>query len=165
MKTHDARSLPSIAQEDLRKKAINAVLDGKKQVEVAEVFGITRQAVGKWVKTYREGGEKALKAKRRGRPKGGSLLPWPGGADCQDRYSSPSGTIEAAILSLDTRGCGVIDRKEIWYSTFGLDSGAISFSLGIYTSKATSPGLREKPGASTPLARGRIPQNPQASQT
>lgn len=76
MKTHDARSLPSIAQEDLRKKAINAVLDGKKQVEVAEVFGITRQAVGKWIKTYREGGEKALKAKRRGRPKGGSLLPW-----------------------------------------------------------------------------------------
>ena len=76
MKTHDARSLPSIAQEDLRRKAINAVLDGKKQVEVAEVFGITRQAVGKWVKTYRKGGEKALKAKRRGRPKGGSLLPW-----------------------------------------------------------------------------------------
>lgn len=76
MKPHDARSLPSIAQEDLKKKAINAVLDGKKQVEVAEVFGITRQAVGKWVKTYREGGEKALKAKRRGRPKGGSLLPW-----------------------------------------------------------------------------------------
>jgi len=32
--------------------------------------------VGKWVKAYREGGEKALKAKQRGRPKGGSLLPW-----------------------------------------------------------------------------------------
>ena len=76
MKTQDARSLPSIAQEDLRKKAIKTVLDGKKQVEVAKVFGVTRQAVGKWVKAYREGGEKALKAKRRGRPKGGSLLPW-----------------------------------------------------------------------------------------
>ena len=58
----DARSLPSIAQEDLRLKAIKAVLEGKKQVEVAELFGVTRQAVGKWVKKYREGGKKALNA-------------------------------------------------------------------------------------------------------
>lgn len=76
MKTRDARSLPSVAQEDLRKKAIKAVLGGKAQTEVAEILGITRQAVGKWVKAYRERGEKALKAKRRGRPRGGSLLPW-----------------------------------------------------------------------------------------
>ena len=76
MRTRDARSLPSIAQEDLRRKAMKAVLDGKKQTEVAEVFGVTRQAVGKWVKAYREGGEKGIKARRRGRPKGGSLLPW-----------------------------------------------------------------------------------------
>ena len=76
MKIKDARSLPSIAQEDLRKKAVKAVLDGKKQLEVAEMLGITRQNVGKWVKKFRQGGEKALKAKRRGRPKGGSLLPW-----------------------------------------------------------------------------------------
>lgn len=76
MKTRDARSLPAIAQEDIRRKVVKAVLDGKKQVEMAKLFGVTRQAVGKWVKAYREGGEKALKAKRRGRRKGGLLLPW-----------------------------------------------------------------------------------------
>lgn len=76
MKTRDARSLPAVAQEDLRFKAIKAVLDGKKQVEVAKLFDVTRQAVGKWVKAHREGGTRALKAKPRGRPKGGSLLPW-----------------------------------------------------------------------------------------
>ncbi len=76
MKIQDARSLPSIAQEDIRRKAIKAVLDGKKQVDVAKLFGVTRQVVGKWVDKYREGGEKALKAKRRSRPKAGSLLPW-----------------------------------------------------------------------------------------
>lgn len=76
MKTQDARSLPSIAQEDIRLKAIQAVQNGAKQVEVADIFGVTRHAVGKWVKVYKEGGEKALKAKKRGRPKGGSLLPW-----------------------------------------------------------------------------------------
>jgi len=72
----DARSLPSIAQEDLRQKAIRAVLDGKKQIEVAEILGVTRQAVGKWVSKFRQGGSKSLKAKRKGRPKGGKLLPW-----------------------------------------------------------------------------------------
>ena len=70
MKTLDARSLPSVAQEDLRRKAVKAVLDGETKVEVAKLFGVTRQAVGKWMKAYREGGVKKLKAKRRGRPKG-----------------------------------------------------------------------------------------------
>ena len=76
MNFRDARSLPAIAQEDLRQKAIKAVLDGKKQVAVAKIFGVTRQAVGKWVKAYREEGSQALRAQKRGRPKGGSLLPW-----------------------------------------------------------------------------------------
>jgi len=76
MKTRDARSLPSVAQEDLRRKAIKAVLDGRKQSDVADMFGVTRQAVGKWVKAYRTNGTKALKAKPKGRPKGGALLPW-----------------------------------------------------------------------------------------
>jgi len=76
MKIRDARSLPCIAQENIRRKAIRAVMDGRKQLEVAEIFGVTRQAVGKWVKAYRQGGDKALKAGRKGRPKGGSLRPW-----------------------------------------------------------------------------------------
>lgn len=76
MKIRDARSLPTVAQEDLRCKAVKAVLEGKKQVEIAKIFGVTRQAVGKWVKAYREGGTRILKAKPKGRPKGGTLLPW-----------------------------------------------------------------------------------------
>jgi len=76
MKIRDARTLPSIAQEDLRRKVIKAILEGKTQVEAAQIFGVTRQAVGKWVKKYREGGIKALRAKKRGRPSKRSLLPW-----------------------------------------------------------------------------------------
>jgi transposase len=76
MKILDARSLPTVAQEDLRRKAVKAILEDMKQVEVAKLLCISRQAVGKWVKAYRENGTKALKAKRKGRPKGGSLLPW-----------------------------------------------------------------------------------------
>jgi len=76
MEIRDARSLPAVSQEDLRRKAVTAVLAGARQVEVAKTLGVTRQAVGRWVKAYRESGSKALKAKRRGRPKGGQLLPW-----------------------------------------------------------------------------------------
>ena len=76
MKTKDARSLPAVAQEDLRRKAVKAVLGGMKQVEAAKVLGVTRQAIGKWLKAHRQGGLKTLKAKRQGRPRGGSLLGW-----------------------------------------------------------------------------------------
>jgi len=76
MSSQDARSLPQAAQEDIRRKAVRAVLDGHTQLEVAEIFGVTRQAVGNWMKAYRQGGEKRLRAKRRGRPKGGKLQPW-----------------------------------------------------------------------------------------
>lgn len=47
-----------------------------KQEVAAELFGVTRQAVGKWVAAYRQGGVRALRAHRRGRPPGGTLLPW-----------------------------------------------------------------------------------------
>lgn len=45
-----------------------AVRSGMSQVEAARVFGVTRQAVGRWVGTFREEGTRALRAKRRGRP-------------------------------------------------------------------------------------------------
>ena len=76
MSIKDARSLPPIAQEDLRRKAVRAVVDGMTQEEVGKLFGVTRQAIINWLKKYREGGERALRARGRGRPKRGSLEPW-----------------------------------------------------------------------------------------
>jgi transposase len=46
------------------------------QVKVAQVFGVTRQAVGNWIELYATEGRTALKAKRRGRPCGGQLKGW-----------------------------------------------------------------------------------------
>jgi transposase len=77
MKNSDFRALSSEAQEVLRRKAVNAVLDGMSQAKAAETFGVTRQAMCGWMKKYEEGGQKALKALQRGRPKGqGRLEPW-----------------------------------------------------------------------------------------
>lgn len=76
MKILDARSLPPLAQEDLRRKAIRAVLTGRRHTEVAQILGVTRHAVDKWVKTYRQGGIRSLRARPRGRPKGHRLPSW-----------------------------------------------------------------------------------------
>lgn len=75
MKT-DTRTLSPSAQESLRIRAVKAVLAGHTQVEVAGIFGVPRQTVGLWVKAHRRGGLRSLKAKQRGRPKGGTLRPW-----------------------------------------------------------------------------------------
>lgn len=77
MKIHDARKLSSDAQENQRLSAVRAVLAGTKQVEVAKIFRVTVQSVCIWFRKYREGGFKALRRGKRGRPKeGGALLPW-----------------------------------------------------------------------------------------
>ena len=76
MEQVDARSLSSKAQERIRQLAVKAVLEGAKQVAVAKLYGVTRRAVAKWLRSYRDSGLQALTAKPKGRPKGGSLLPW-----------------------------------------------------------------------------------------
>jgi len=77
MKNIDVRKLSPKAQETIRIKAVHAVIGGMKQVEVARVFGVTRQALGLWVKAYRAHGEQALNARKEGRPCGsGRLKGW-----------------------------------------------------------------------------------------
>lgn len=75
MKTIDARSLPAAAQEALRRRTVQAVLDGMTHREAARVFGIARPTVSRWGSAYHQGGAKALKANRRGRPAGTRLAP------------------------------------------------------------------------------------------
>jgi transposase len=76
MNFNDTRKLSPKAQEALRIRAVQAVLDGKTQKEVAQVFGVTARSVNTWVKIYRARGFEGLKTGRQGRPKGGALLPW-----------------------------------------------------------------------------------------
>jgi transposase len=78
MKTPDARTLSADAQEAIRRRAVQAVLGGMSQSKAARHFGVARPTVNKWLGQYRTGGAKALRAHRRGRPKGqGRLRPWP----------------------------------------------------------------------------------------
>ncbi|HEY3034205.1 MAG TPA: helix-turn-helix domain-containing protein [Streptosporangiaceae bacterium] len=70
MSNEDARSLPGAAQAALRKRAVQAVLDGRSQAEAARVFGVHPNAVNRWMQRYRDGGWAALSERRRGRRAG-----------------------------------------------------------------------------------------------
>lgn len=73
----DARSLSQDAQEALRMKACDAVRGGMTQVKAAKTFGVSREAVSRWMKKAKRGGRAALRKGRRGRPKEASKLkPW-----------------------------------------------------------------------------------------
>jgi transposase len=68
MEKHDARRLPPAALQDLRYRAVRAVLEQGMKVTVASrTFGVGRTALHAWLAAYRDGGERALKVKTRGR--------------------------------------------------------------------------------------------------
>ena len=71
----DTRSFSPEHQEDIRKKAVRATLKGLTQIAAAELLSVTRQAVGRWVKAYRDGGVAALNAKPQGHPPGEIFSP------------------------------------------------------------------------------------------
>jgi transposase len=63
------------AQEQLRRRAVQAVRDGMSQLEAARIFGVTRQTVGVWIKRARNRSLDVLAAKRQGRPPGKTIRP------------------------------------------------------------------------------------------
>jgi transposase len=76
MERKDFRSLESETQETIRRQAVFAVQSGMSQVEAAWVLGITRQAVGNWITSYKTNERVSLKAQKGGRPPGGQLKGW-----------------------------------------------------------------------------------------
>lgn len=70
MESRDARRLPQAAQEELRRRAVALVAEGRAQTEVARLLDVSRQSVNEWVGAHRRGGEQALAARTRGRRHG-----------------------------------------------------------------------------------------------
>jgi transposase len=69
MGRRDARSLDHATLEELRRLAVRRVCEGEAQVAVAHSSGVHRRTVGKWMRTYRRRGARALAARKApGRP-------------------------------------------------------------------------------------------------
>ena len=74
MTKQNTRKLSRSAVEAIRKQVVRVVTDeGMSQKETARLFGVTPESVCAWMKAYRNGGEKALRNKPLGRPKGQKL--------------------------------------------------------------------------------------------
>jgi transposase len=74
----DLRSLSGEAQAAIRERAVQAVIGGMSHREVAEIFGVERAVVSKWMRRWRDGGWEGLNERRRGRRAGEqpALEPW-----------------------------------------------------------------------------------------
>jgi len=70
VRTRDARRLGQGAQEELRRRAVALVGEGRSQTEVAGLLDVSRQSVSEWVRAQRLGGDEALAAGKRGRRAG-----------------------------------------------------------------------------------------------
>ncbi len=75
MEHPDARSLPGKAQEDLRRRVVQAVRGELSQTHAARLFGVARGTVNRWMGLWQRQRAAALKARRRGRPPRSRLAP------------------------------------------------------------------------------------------
>lgn len=66
MEKLDFRKLTSSERLNLRKRAISLIKGGKTQKEVSEIFGVRRNTVNSWVKSYKISGANGLKDIKRG---------------------------------------------------------------------------------------------------
>ena len=70
MKKEDFRKLSISAQAALRRVAIRALDQGKKQEEIAKLIGVTRQTISVWVNKRKRGDRSAISGGLRGRKNG-----------------------------------------------------------------------------------------------
>jgi len=120
MEKQDARSLSADAMTDLRKRVVRAVRNGMSQTEAAEVFGVCRYSVNKWVGRSEKEGIRSLKSKAKGRPKQSRLTTKQSSAiirmitdHCPDQLKLPFALwTRAAVQDLIRKKC-IIDIS-VW---------------------------------------------------
>jgi len=75
MAEQDARHLSPDALDDLRQRVMQAIVGGMFPAEAARTFGVSRQSIYAWLCRWRAGGARALRSRRRGRPRQIQLAP------------------------------------------------------------------------------------------
>jgi len=73
MDRRDARRLAPAALAQLQRRVLRAVTRGQSQRRAAARYGVARGTVHRWVQAVRQGGLRALRPRRRGRPPGPRL--------------------------------------------------------------------------------------------
>jgi transposase len=116
MKPADGRRLDAATQAHVRRTVVKAVRAGLTQTAAAQTFGVSLRAVNKWMAVEKQGGLRALAAKRRGRPVGAGRLTPTQGAKVRQRIIDVMPDqlkldfylwTRAAVVALIARDCGV----------------------------------------------------------
>jgi len=139
MGKQDARSLPGEAQEDLRRRVVEAVQKGLSQTEAARVFGIARGTVSRWMGLVEREGRRALKARRRGRPAVARLAPHQAAYDGASHCQWLSRPAELALCVVDQRSGARVTVAKIRSAGFGVDGGTLFARLGSDPAEAGAP--------------------------
>src|SRR6266446_3704880 len=156
MGNQDARSLPAEAQEDLRRRVVEAVQKGLSQTEVARVFGVARGTVSRWMGMVEREGGRALKAQRRGRPPVcaiGSASSSHDGAPHSQRLPGP---VKLALCAVDQRSGARVAVAKVRGAGFGVDGRTLFAGLGSDPAEAGAPSVRTKSDGGAEMAGGRI---------
>jgi transposase len=70
MENFDARKLSTDTQQEIRYQVVRLKKNGYKRSGISEITGVHPGTISKWCTLHKTGGKKALKIKKRGRPKG-----------------------------------------------------------------------------------------------
>jgi len=96
MNKKDGRLLHPVIQQEVRYRAIELFLKGHTQVYISTLLGVSVRSICKWVRAYKNFGEKGLKIRKRGHPRGNQLQPWQNAQivmiiknSCPDELSMP----------------------------------------------------------------------------
>ena len=148
----DARSISPSAQEHLRQLAVKAVLDGKKQKEVAQLLGVTPQTISKWMKAYRLQGQGALKSKQKGRPPGGKLKSWQAAQIAKTVIDHHPEQLKLPFYLWTREAVALLIKRRFSIQLSVWTVGRLSQTLGFYPAKTSSAGLGTKSGAGSAMA-------------
>jgi transposase len=101
--------------EKLRRRAVRAVEAGVPQIQVALELGVSRRAVGQWVRAFRELGEASFRPGRRGRRPGErlSLADWQQERLLAVAASGPPDTVGLPWLLWTRRAVAELIRREL----------------------------------------------------
>lgn len=147
MEKQDARSLPGEAQEDLRRRVVEAVPKGLSQSEAARVFSVARGTVNRWMGLQEREGNRGLKARPRGRPRRSRLAPHQAAttvrmilSGCPDQLSLPFALwTREAVQALLSRRFDV--RVSVW------TVGRYLRAWGLTPQKPVRRAYEQNPGA------------------
>lgn len=162
----DARTLDSATQAHLRHLVVLAVRSGMKQGEASQKYQVSLRAVNNWVARSKVGGLRALKPKRRGRPRGQGRLTTKQAAHIRRVVIGKMPDQLKLPFYLWTRVAVVQLIAKIYGLRLSLTSvGRYLKAWGLKCPEAGTAGLRTQRRGHCSLARGRLSGYRPASQT